>query len=55
MWLMGLIGVLAAAVPVAFVSPSLGFKKRKKRFDHIEEIHRLFLKSKKIQNDFRKH
>ena len=28
MWLMALIGTLAAAIPVAFLSPSLGFKKR---------------------------
>ena len=28
MWLMALIGTLAAAVPVAFLNPSLGFKKR---------------------------
>ena len=27
-WLMALIGTLAAAVPVAFLNPSLGFKKR---------------------------
>ena len=28
MWLMALLGTLAAAVPVAFLSPGLGFKKR---------------------------
>ena len=28
MWLMALLGTLAAAVPVAFLSPNLGFKKR---------------------------
>ena len=28
-WLMALIGVLAAAVPVAFLNPSLGFKKKR--------------------------
>ena len=28
MWLMALLGVLTAAVPVAFLSPNLGFKKR---------------------------
>ena len=28
MWLMTLLGTLAAAVPVAFLSPNLGFKKR---------------------------
>jgi len=28
MWLMALVGTLAAAIPVAFLSPSLGFKKR---------------------------
>ena len=27
MWLMALIGVLVAAVPVALLSPSLGFRK----------------------------
>lgn len=27
-WLMALVGTLAAAVPVAFLNPSLGFKKR---------------------------
>ena len=27
-WLMALIGTLAAAVPVAFLNPSLGFRKR---------------------------
>ena len=27
-WLMALIGTLAAAVPIAFLNPSLGFKKR---------------------------
>ena len=33
MWLMALIGVLVAAVPVALLSPSLGFKRRRKRRD----------------------
>ena len=28
MWLFALLGTLAAAVPVAFLSPNLGFKKR---------------------------
>ena len=28
MWLFGLLGTLAAAIPVAFLSPNLGFKKR---------------------------
>ena len=28
MWLLALLGTLAAAVPVAFLSPNLGFKKR---------------------------
>ena len=27
MWLMALIGVLVAAVPIALLSPSLGFRK----------------------------
>ncbi len=31
MWLMGLIGVLVAAIPIAVLSPSLGFKKRRRR------------------------
>jgi hypothetical protein len=31
MWLMGLLGVLIAAIPVALLSPSLGFRKRKRR------------------------
>ena len=31
MWLMALIGVLVAAVPVALLSPSLGFKRRRRR------------------------
>ena len=31
MWLMALIGVLVAAVPIALLSPSLGFKRRKRR------------------------
>ena len=30
MWIMGLIGVLAAAIPVAFLNPSLGFKRRRR-------------------------
>ena len=33
MWLMALIGVLVAAVPVALLSPSLGFKRRRRRRD----------------------
>ena len=28
-WLMALVGALAAAVPVAFLNPSLGFKKKR--------------------------
>ena len=28
-WLMALVGTLAAAVPVAFLNPSLGFKKKR--------------------------
>lgn len=28
-WLMGLMGVLIVAAPVAFLSPSLGFKKKR--------------------------
>ena len=27
MWIMGLIGTLAAAIPVAFLNPSLGFRR----------------------------
>lgn len=30
MWLMALIGVLVAAVPVALLSPSLGFRRKKR-------------------------
>jgi hypothetical protein len=30
MWIMGLIGVLAAAIPVAFLNPSLGFRRRRR-------------------------
>ena len=29
MWIMGLIGTLAAAIPVAFLNPSLGFRRRR--------------------------
>ena len=31
MWIAALIGTLVSAIPVAFLSPSLGFKKKKKR------------------------
>ena len=31
MWIAALIGTLVSAIPVAFLSPSLGFKKRKKK------------------------
>ena len=37
MWLMALIGTLAAAVPVAFLNPSLGFKKRSVNDDSIAD------------------
>ena len=31
MWLMALVATLAAAVPVAFLSPDLGFKRKRRR------------------------
>merc|ERR1712154_220415 len=33
MWIAALIGTLVSAIPVAFLSPSLGFKKRKRSVD----------------------
>ena len=49
MWLMALIGTLAAAVPVAFLNPSLGFKKRSLP-DNFEEmaVHNAINNYKKI-------
>ena len=37
MWLMALIGVLVAAVPIAVLSPSLGFRRRKRWAEEGEE------------------
>ena len=50
MWLMALLGTLAAAVPVAFLSPNLGFKKRSvdenTQFDFvIDNLNNGFLKN----------
>ena len=36
MWLMALIGILVAAVPIAVLSPSLGFKRRRRRAEEGE-------------------
>ena len=36
MWLMGLIGVLVAAIPIAVLTPSLGFRRRKREI--VDEI-----------------
>ena len=37
MWLMALIGILVAAVPIALLSPSLGFRKeRSPKFEYKE-------------------
>ena len=39
MWLMGLVATLAAAVPLAFLSPNLGFKRRRRQAnDFIQRI-----------------
>ena len=37
MWLFALLGTLAAAVPVAFLSPNLGFKKRSLNSNLLED------------------
>ena len=38
MWIMGLIGTLAAAIPVAFLNPSLGFRRRRRSAVQGEEL-----------------
>ena len=40
-WLMALVGVLAAAAPVAFLNPSLGFKKRSAESQEFSIIQRI--------------
>ena len=37
MWLMALVATLAAAVPVAFLSPDLGFKRKKRQATSAEQ------------------
>ena len=48
MWLMALLGTLAAAVPVAFLSPGLGFKKRS--IDQTRSIEILLKNINKFKN-----
>ena len=48
MWLMALLGALAAAVPVAFLSPGLGFKKRS--IDQTRSIEILLRNINKFKN-----
>ena len=58
MWLFALLGTLAAAVPVAFLSPNLGFKKRSLNSNLLEEsfeddFNRTIKINSTITNNFR--
>ena len=58
MWLFALLGTLAAAVPVAFLSPNLGFKKRSVNEDVLwntfeEKINHTIIVNSTISKSFR--
>ena len=58
MWLFALLGTLAAAVPVAFLSPNLGFKKRSVNEDILwntfeEKINNTIIVNSTINKNFR--
>lgn len=57
MWLFALLGTLAAAIPVAFLSPNLGFKKRSvnenRPFDiFTENLNQTIIVNTTIENGF---
>ena len=49
MWIAALIGTLTAAIPVAFLSPSLGFKKKRRSVqDHSEQVQDMMMAMQKV-------
>ena len=48
MWLMGLVATLAAAVPLAFLSPNLGFRRKRR---HVNDFIRRINYHEKSSND----